>query len=117
MPRLDCLDGSQRALLEQALKQFATIDQLAKMCDVHGGSPGTPEGRRKGGQISSARFRANPALAKALGFKLRTVIKLPERSALLAEFIGIMLGDGCLSSRFQVGISYNAMTDRAYGTY
>ena len=28
-----------------------------------------------------------------------------------------MLGDGCLSSHFQVGISFNSATDRAYGTY
>ena len=28
-----------------------------------------------------------------------------------------MLGDGCLSSRFQVGISFNSETDRVYGGY
>ncbi len=175
MPRLDCLDGTQRSLLEQALQRCSTVDQLAKVCGVHPrtirdwrrekhrmsydslrcictstgiseptgvrllpdywhiqeaarlggqrrtslyrGSPGTPEGRRKGGQISSARFQANPTLAKTLGFQVRKAIRRPKKSALLAEFIGIMLGDGCLSSQFQVGISFNANTDRAYGMY
>ena len=81
------------------------------------GPPGTLESRRKGGRISGERFRTNPSLAKALGFKLRKAITYPHKSALLAEFIGIMLGDGCLSSRFQVGISFNSETDRAYGGY
>ena len=81
------------------------------------GPPGTLEGRRKGGRISCERFRANPQLAKALGFIVRKRIKQPRRSALLAEFVGIMLGDGCLSSHFQVGIAFNAKTDRAYGRY
>lgn len=81
------------------------------------GPPGTPEGRRKGGRISSERFRSHPELAKALGFILRKPIKRPRESILLAEFVGIMLGDGCLSSHFQVGISFNAETDAAYGDY
>ncbi len=81
------------------------------------GPPGTLESRRKGGRISCERFRANPSLAKALGFKVRKAITYPRKSALLAEFIGIMLGDGCLSSQFQVGIAFNSETDRAYGGY
>lgn len=173
MPRLDCLNGTQRSLTEKALRR-SSIDQLAEVCGVHPrtvrdwrrekhrmpydslqrmcektglslptrlrlvpdfwhiqaaarlggqrraqlyGPPGTLESRRKGGRISSERFRANPDLAKALGFQLRKIIKRPSRSALLAEFIGIMLGDGCLSSQFQVGVSFNAETDAAYGRY
>ncbi len=81
------------------------------------GSLGTLESRQKGGRVSCERFRANPQLAQALGFKVRKVIVQPMKSALLAEFVGIMLGDGCLSSQFQVGISYNAVTDRGYGAY
>ena len=81
------------------------------------GPPGTLESRRKGGQVSGERFRANPQLAKALGFILRKRITRPRQSALLAEFVGIMLGDGCLSSQFQVGIAFNAETDGAYGRY
>ena len=173
MPRLDCLDGTQRFLIEAALSR-SPVNRLAEICGVHPrtvkdwwrekhrmphdclkrisketglvppkrlrllpdfwhipaaarlggkrhaqlyGSPGTLESRRKGGRISCERFRANPRLAQALGFKVRKVIRRPRKSALLAEFIGIMLGDGCLSSQFQVGIAFNSETDRAYGTY
>ena len=41
------------------------------------GPPGTLESRRKGGRISCERFRTNPSLAKALGFKLRKAITYP----------------------------------------
>ena len=81
------------------------------------GPPGTLESRRKGGHISCERFQANPELAKACGFIIRKAIKRPRKSDRLAEFIGIMLGDGSLSSRFQVGVSFNSKTDRAYGAY
>ena len=81
------------------------------------GPPGTLESRRKGGRISCERFQANPGLAQALGFQVRKLITRPKKSALLAEFIGIMLGDGCLSGPFQVGIAFNSETDRAYGEY
>lgn len=174
MPRLDGLDGTQRALLEAALRR-SHIDRLAEVCEVHprsvrdwrreqhripldslkriyqeaglllptslrllpdfwhireaarlggqrraqlyGPPPATLEGRRKGGRTSCERFRTNPGLAKARGFILRKPIKRPRKSVKLAEFVGIMLGDGCLSSRFQVGIAFNAETDRAYGAY
>lgn len=81
------------------------------------GPPGTLESRRKGGLISSRRFRENPSLARSLGFILRKVIKRPKKSAVLAEFIGIMLGDGCLHNKYQVSISFNSGTDRQYGVY
>ena len=173
MSRLDCLDGTQRFLIEAALSQ-SPADRLAEVCRVHPrtlkdwwrekhrmphdclkriskemglipprrlrlvpdfwhipaaarlggkrraqlyGPPGTLESRRKGGRISCERFRANPDLAQTLGFTVRKVITRPRKSALLAEFIGIMLGDGCLSSQFQVGIAFNSETDRAYGAY
>ena len=88
-----------------------------RRAQLYGPPPATLEGRRKGGRISCERFRANPELAAARGFILRKTIRRPKYSARLAEFIGIMLGDGCLSSRFQVGIAFNAKTDRAYGAY
>ncbi len=81
------------------------------------GSPGSLESRRKGGRVSARRFQENPELAKALGFKIRKSIKQPARSSLLAEFIGIMLGDGCLSSRFQVEVAFNTKTDKKHGLY
>ena len=174
MSRVDCLDGTQRELIEDALEHFPNLEVMADVCRVHPrtlrdwrrekhrmsyeslkrvyqhaaiplpaalrllpdfwhiqeatrlggrrraqryGPPGTLESRRKGGQVSIKRFQANPQRAKALGFVLRKRIKQPRKSALLAEFVGIMLGDGCLSGQFQVGISFNSKTDGAYGTY
>lgn len=42
--------------------------------------------------------------------------KKPRLSTALAEFIGIMMGDGSLS-RYQATISLNRVTDRAYARY
>ncbi len=60
------------------------------------GPPGTPEGRRKGGRVSQQRRRENPEFYKALGVKLRNEFTYPEKSEELAEFAGIVLGDGGL---------------------
>ncbi|MFH1406654.1 MAG: hypothetical protein ABIH01_01420 [Candidatus Omnitrophota bacterium] len=81
------------------------------------GNPGTPEGRSKGGKKSTALFQLNPQLAKATGFIIRKEIKYPERSSELAEFIGIMLGDGCLPGNHQLTITFNNKTDCAYAEY
>jgi hypothetical protein len=81
------------------------------------GPPGSVESRRRGGCRSIAQFRVE-ALAGRLGrFQLAIPIRAPERSPALAEFVGIMLGDGCFSSRFQVSVSFNGQTDAEYGRY
>lgn len=82
------------------------------------GNPGTMEGRRKGGLTTSLKFRNNPEFAKMIGFKLRTKIFYPSFSPPLAEFIGIVLGDGYIKSNMtQVGISFNAETDNEYAAH
>ncbi|OGX14994.1 MAG: hypothetical protein A2166_00685 [Omnitrophica WOR_2 bacterium RBG_13_41_10] len=81
------------------------------------GNPGTVGGRSKGGKKTTSMFRNNPAFAKRLGFILRKEIKYPEESLKLAEFIGIMLGDGGLSGNHQITISFNNKTDREYAEY
>lgn len=69
------------------------------------GNFGTQEGRRKGGLASLATHRR-------LGTKFATLknIKLPEFSDELAEFLGILFGDGHLSL-YQVSITTNSETD------
>ncbi len=74
------------------------------------GNPGTAEGRRRGGFISYEKLRASGALT---GFQLRKAIVRPKRSSSLAEFIGIVLGDGGITDH-QVTITLNAVTDREY---
>ena len=174
MSRLDCLDGTQRFLIEAALARCSSVRELVRICRVHPrtlrdwhqerhrmsfevfqrlaertgmryqkalsvlpefwhiqkaaslggqrryqlyGAPGSQESRRQGGLTSARKFRENPALAKAIGFRLRKPIRQPRKSALLAEFVGILLGDGCLGSPFQVSIAFNSETDASYGVY
>ena len=79
------------------------------------GNPGTPEGRRLGGLRSVAKRQA--AAAQGLpsdGFQLAKVIQQPEPSPLLAEFFGMLLGDGCILNPFQVGLYFNTETDAGY---
>lgn len=81
------------------------------------GAPGTIETRRKGGTISSRKLMANPEWARKIGFVVRKEIKYPEKSPLLAEFIGIMLGDGGIRNNHQISISFNMHGDMAYADY
>jgi len=80
------------------------------------GNPGTFEGRRKGGAASSLKFRNNPKLASKSGFILRKHIVRPPQSALLAEFLGIILGDGSITDG-QVRIYANRKTDGDYAHF
>lgn len=59
------------------------------------GNPGTPEGRSNGGRRSTGRVRP---------------IQKPAHSTLLAEFMGIIAGDGHLA-RYQVLMTTNSTTD------
>lgn len=80
------------------------------------GNPGTAEGRRKGGRIAQQRFHSDPDHARRVGFILRKSIREPERSSKLAEFVGIVLGDGSLSD-YQLSIYFNARSERDLGIY
>ncbi len=79
------------------------------------GSPGTPEGRQRGGQNSQKLFRASPDYFRLKGVAVRKEVPLPSLSSELAEFIGIMLGDGGMTSR-QATVSFNRL-DVAYADY
>ncbi len=64
-------------------------------------NPGTPEGRRKGGLSS---------------FKRAKKISIPSQSPELAEFVGIVLGDGSLTE-YQVKVYFNSKTDSDYAQF
>jgi len=81
------------------------------------GSPGTLEGRRKGGLNTQRKFQSNPTYARKIGVKLRKEIKHPHKSECLAEFAGIMLGDGCVCSPYQVSVAFNGQIDGQYARY
>jgi len=77
------------------------------------GGPGTPEGRRKGGLTSQERRKLYPELYT--NCNPRRIISEPKESVGLAEFIGIMLGDGSISSNCtQAVISLHKKDDRKY---
>ncbi len=80
------------------------------------GNPGTAEGRKKGGINSQRKFQENSDYAKELGFKIRKSIKIPRTSSDLAEFIGIILGDGGITSN-QLVVTFNRETDRQHSIY
>jgi len=81
------------------------------------GPPGTIESRQKGGLIAQKRLRLDPDAVKRRGLIARKRISYPRRSTDLAEFIGIMLGDGGVSSNYQVSISFNPKEDINYAYY
>lgn len=73
---------------------------------------GTKESRSKGGISSWLKRKNNPELWK----KYTNPIKRPAESTDLAEFIGIMLGDGGLT-HFQCSIYLNSETDQEFAYY
>lgn len=81
------------------------------------GSLGTLESRRRGGIVSQNMFRENRAYAEKVGFILRKKVKYPERSELLAEFIGVMIGDGSIRNDYQIAIAFNGREDQDYAVY
>lgn len=96
------------------IKNAATLGALRR--NKLYGNFGTMEGRRRGGMVSVLKFRNDPELAKRVGFKLRKQIVYPKKSELLAEFIGIVLGDGNIND-CQVRISTNSKTDRLHAYF
>ena len=50
-------------------------------------------------------------------YSRRKHIKCPKPSELLAEFIGIFLGDGSFGNRYQILISWNHKCERDYAKY
>lgn len=98
------------------LKQdFWYISEAAKKGGIRHfelyGSPGTLEGRRKGG-INSLKTHQR----YNTGFKLIKKIRSPEKTSRLAEILGALMGDGSLSI-WQARITLNLQTDRKYGDY
>lgn len=75
---------------------------------VQHGSPGTLVGRRKGGKKSLENMRKKGIVPLPKTFRLPS-----QLSSELAEFVGILLGDGCITRR-QVQISLNKKADRLY---
>lgn len=78
------------------------------------GNPGTSEGRSKGGKRSQELRRLYPERYPHIIVEKK--IRIPEISKDLAEFIGIMIGDGSIT-RYQIGIFLNTKDDSEYIIY
>lgn len=72
------------------------------------GNPGTSEGRKLGGIKSQ-----NTHKELNTNFKRREKVKIPKKSEDLAEFFGIMLGDGGIS-KHQITITLSNLVDVEY---
>lgn len=80
------------------------------------GPPGTQEDRRKGGLTTWRRYRVNPKRFEGTGFNGPKDIICPQKSHLLAELIGIILGDGSLT-KYQIRVSLNNKTEKEYAVF
>jgi hypothetical protein len=102
------------------LPQFWYVNKAARLgASIRNklyGNFGTPEGRRKGGFATIKKFMHNPKLASKLGVRLIKDIKRPKRGLQLAEFVGIVLGDGGLTD-YQLKITFNRDTDAEYADF
>lgn len=75
------------------------------------------EDRINGGHASQAARKANPEHYAKLGCPIPRDFVFPDHNDYqLAEFIGILLGDGCIQSE-QVSITLNSDADRNYIIY
>jgi len=75
------------------------------------GDLGTPEGRARGGRNSLVTHRRLHTR-----FKQLRKVRFPKASNLLAEFIGVVMGDGHVG-RYQISICTNSITDTEHATY
>lgn len=80
------------------------------------GNFGTSAGRSKGGRVTYQKFISNPKLAKKLGFRIAKQINHPKKSPMLAELVGILIGDGGITD-YQVRVILNKETDKEYSRY
>ncbi|MDD5464895.1 MAG: hypothetical protein PHP73_00900 [Candidatus Omnitrophica bacterium] len=102
------------------LPQFWYVKKAAKlgafMRNKLYGNFGTPEGRRRGGLATIEKFMRKPELAKKLGLRIIKDINRPKRGLQLAEFVGIVLGDGGLTD-YQLKITFNRDTDAEHADF
>ena len=79
------------------------------------GGPGTASGRKKGGVRSQLMRKLHPE--RYSHCNIRKKIRTPRNSAALAEFVGIILGDGGINNDHQVVITLHKKHDLAYAKW
>ncbi len=93
---------------ERGSKYYSEIGRVggARRVALHG-NPGTLEGRSKGGQNAIRSMRGRKTLFKA------EKIVLVRKNIFLAEFMGILFGDGHVG-KYQTSITLDSETDAEY---
>lgn len=98
---------------ENHSKYFAGIGALGgRVRQEKHGNPGTAEGRSKGGKHAVETHRKN----KHTRFVVAKPIMPIRKSVLLAEFMGILFGDGHVG-KYQTTITLDSETDAEYARY
>lgn len=103
----------------KVLPDFWSIEKAARkgglvVAQKYGG-PGTPKGRKRGGLVSQRRRRLYPERYQQCNIRKR-IIK-PSNIPLLAEFFGIVLGDGGINSDHQVVITVHRKDGKEYTSF
>ena len=75
------------------------------------GNFGTPDGRKRGGEISYRHHETR----RTLFYNVKEIMR-PRNSDAFAEFLGIMCGDGHLS-HYQAMVTTNSITDRHHARF
>lgn len=98
-------------------KYYSRIGQMggAALIRKHG-NPGTEKGRSQGGKNAILRIREMQKSGGAAGFLVAKKLAPIRKSIKLAEFIGVLFGDGHVG-RYQTSITLDSKTDRAYAEY
>jgi hypothetical protein len=113
---LDLITDKVKVPNYEVLPDFWNISKAAKKGGLATakkyGGPGTPEGRKKGGLVSQERRKLYPKLYTNCN-KRRIIIE-PGNSVDLAEFIGIMLGDGGINCNTQATIVLHKENAKSY---
>ena len=98
-------------------KYFSDIGRKGGIARIEKqGNPGTEKGRSKGGKNAILRIRELKKSGGAVGFKVEKKLAPIRKSSRLAEFIGVLFGDGHVG-HYQTSITLDSKTDREYAGY
>lgn len=98
-------------------KYFSEIGRKGGLARIKKlGNPGTESGRSKGGRNAVLRIKELQKSGYATGFGLAKKIGQIKKNATLAEFIGVLFGDGHVG-KYQTSITLDSKNDREYSEY
>lgn len=98
-------------------KYYRKIGKIGGVARVRKyGNPGTKEGRSRGGKNAILRMRKMYKNGNDTDFLFAKKLEPIHKSTILAEFIGVLFGDGHVG-RYQTSITLDSKTDRAYAEY